>query len=310
MRLGISLPHVGRAASPDSITTAARWAEANAFDSVWVRDRVLCAEEPRTPHLTSGDGFLPTEMREVHDPLLSMALAATATERVRIGSSVLVAPWYPPVLLARSLTTLDHISNGRLAVGLGIGWSVDEYEAVGVPMRHLGSRLDETLDVLDAVWAEGVVSHCGPRIRVVPSTIEPKPVQTNPPIYLAAYTPAGLDRVARRADGWNPAGLPVEALGPMWHAVRDLAHGHGREPDDLELIVRANALLTDGPLGPDRPSYHGTIDQVAADLAATRAVGADEIVLGIMGQDLAEPDAALDEYAALAAAADLLPTAA
>jgi len=310
MRLGISLPHVGRAASPDAISAAARWAETNGYDSVWVLDRVLAAEAPRTPYPASIDGQLPEEMKVVLDPILSLTVAALATQRVRVATSVLVAPWYPPVLLARSLTTLDHVSAGRLTIGLGMGWSVDEYEAVGVPQRHLASRLDEALDVLDAAWSPGTVSHCGARIRIVPSTIEPKPLQGRPPVLLAAYTPAGLDRVARRADGWNPAGLPLDAIAPMWHAVRELAHGHGRDPEDLELVVRANIKLHDHPLDGDRPAYHGSVEQVAADLDATRAAGAHEIVLGIMGQDTADLTASLEEYAAITAAAELLEPAA
>jgi probable F420-dependent oxidoreductase len=310
MRLGITLPHVGRAASTDAIATAAGWAETSGYDSVWVVDRVLAAEDPRSPIPGTVDPTPPDEMRVSFDPILSLAVAATATRRVRVGTSVLVAPWYPATLLARSLTTLDHLSSGRLTVGLGLGWSLDEYEAVGVPMRHLGSRLDETIDVLDAVWSPGVVSHCGPRVRITPSSIEPKPLQVRPPLLLAGYRPAGLDRIARRADGWIPSGLPIDAVGPMWRAVRDLAAGHGRRPDDLELVVRANVHLTDGPLGAERATYHGNLEQVCTDLDATRATGADEIILDLPGQNAHDVEAEIEQYGAITRAADLLPAAA
>ena len=225
---------------------------------------------------------MPAEHHTVLDPLGVLGLAAAVTERVRIGTNVLVAPWYPPVLLARSLTTLDHISAGRLDIGLGLGWSLDEYEAIGVPKRELAARLEDALDVLDAIWSNAVVQHDGPYVRIAPSTIEPKPIQQpRPPLLLAAFTPAGLDRIARRADGWLPVGLPHDVLAAMWAALRDMAHRHGRDPDALRLVVRANVKITDTHHGDDRPVFCGTIAQIAEDLLATRAVGAHEVILDL-----------------------------
>ncbi len=104
-----------------------------------------------------------------------------------------------------------------------------------------------------------------------------------PPLVLAAYSPAGLDRIARRADGWTPAGLPVAAIPPMWAALRDMATGHGRDPDALTLVVRANVKQSTTPLGPDRPSYWGSVEQIAGDLEATRVAGAHELILDVQG---------------------------
>ena len=112
--------------------------------------------------------------------------------------------------------------------------------------------------MLEAIWADDVVDHRGERYHIAPSTILPKPVQRpRPPMLLAAYTPAGLDRVARRADGWMPAGLPVEAVAPMFGAVRDMAAGYGRDPDAIELVVRANIKITPEPLGRGPPRLLG-----------------------------------------------------
>lgn len=309
MKIGISLPQVGPHAGPDAVRRAAVLAEARGYDSVWVLDRVLMAEEPRSAYPASPDGRAPEIFRTAFDPIGCLTVAAAATERVRVGTSVLIAPLYPPVLLARALTTLDHISNGRLDVGLGLGWSLDEYEACGVEQRDLGDRLEECLDVLAAVWGPDPVVFDGPRVRIAPSTISPKPVQrSGPPVLLAAYTPAGLARVGRRADGWNPAGLPVELLAPMWTTVRDEAAAAGRDPDALRLVVRANGLVTDAAIDGDRPAYVGSVEQVAADLRATRDAGADEVVLGVV-DDLSSVEEMVDVYDALTAAADLAPVA-
>jgi probable F420-dependent oxidoreductase len=308
MRVGVNLPQIGRLADPLAVRELAVAAEQAGYSGLWALDRLLAPVRPRTPYPASPDGVLPAGFATVLDPITALTLAAAVTDRIRVGTSVLVAPWYPPVVLARSLTTLDHVSGGRLDVGLGQGWSADEYEATAVPPRHLAARLDELLDVLDAVWGPDPVAHTGARVRIAPARIGLKPVQRpRPPLLLAGYTPAGLDRVARRADAWNPAALPVDALAPMWRAVRDLAGGHGRDPDTLELVVRANITLSDQDLGADRASYVGSVAQVADDLDATRAAGAHEVVLTLLGDTVASAAELLDVYAELVAAASLAP---
>ena len=244
-RVGLALAQCGPFADPAATIDMAAKAERSGFASLWVMDRVLAPLEPRTPYPASMDGELPAEQYSVLDPFVALTLAATATERIRLGTSVLVAPWYSPLLLARTLTAIDLASHGRLSVGLGLGWSVDEYDAVCAPLDHRGGRLDEIIDVLEAIWADGVTHVDGERYEIVPSEILPKPMQRpRPPLLLAAYTPSALDRVARRADAWIPAGLPIEAIGPMFGAVRDMAAGYGRDPDAIELVVRANASIT------------------------------------------------------------------
>jgi probable F420-dependent oxidoreductase len=282
MRVGLAVPQVGALADPAAVRAVAMAADRGGYASLWALDRVLAPVAPRTPYPASPDGRLPPEQRAVLDPIGVLTLTAAVTERIRIGTNVLVGPWYPPVLLARSLATLDRISAGRLDVGLGLGWSRDEYEAVGVPQRRLAGRAEELLDVLDVAWRDEVVAYKGERVAIAPSTIGVKPVQRpRPPILLAAYTPAGLERIARRADGWTPAGLPVAAVAPMWGTLCAMTAEHGRDPDALSLVVRANVKLTDQPLGDDRPSYWGSCEQVADDLAATRAAGAHEVVLDL-----------------------------
>jgi len=266
MRLGVALGQSGCLADPASVRSAAAGAEQVGYSSIWVVDRLSdpCA---------------------VIDPIAALSYAAAVTDRVRLGTSVLVAPWYRPVLLARSLASLDLLSDGRLTIGLGLGSSQEEYKAVGVPHAERGRRLEEALDVLDAAWAAA-----------------PDP-RSRPPLLLAGTSSSSLDRVARRADGWNPQGVPVSRLGPLWTTVRTLAAGHGRDPDGLELVVRANVTLSDRPLPVGRPSYHGTVDQVADDLDATRRAGAHEVILGLDGEH--GLNEVLEYFAVLAEATDL-----
>jgi probable F420-dependent oxidoreductase len=280
MQLGITIPQIGNHADPQAVRTVAQAAEQAGFHSLWALDRVLAPVAPRSPYPASADGALPDEFGRVLDPIGVLTLAAAVTQRIRVGTNVLVAPLYPPVLLARSLTTLDLISGGRLTAGLGLGWSVDEYEAVGIPQRHLGRRVEEILDVLQAVWAEEVTAIRTGTEHVAPSVIGSKPVQQGgPEILLAAYTPAGLDRVARRANGWTPAGVPLDAVAAMWAGVRSQAESAGRDPHELRLVVRANVHCGERFVGPGRPDFVGSLDQVAADLVTAREIGADELIL-------------------------------
>jgi probable F420-dependent oxidoreductase len=234
--------------------------------------------DPAVPYVASADGSLPDVYRDVIDPLTALAFVAAATERVTIGPSVLNIPWYNPTLLARSLTALDVLSKGRLRVGLGMGWSPDEYEAAGADWHRRGKRADENLEALLAIWTTDPVAYEGDDFAIPRSVIGPKPVQQpHPPIYMAAYTEAAMNRVARFADGWMPVGVPIEGMKAMLAGIREMAEGHGRDGDAIELIVRANLHVTDAPLGDDRTVFTGTPDQIRADVEASREAGAAEI---------------------------------
>lgn len=284
MHIGLALAQLGPFADPHHLARMARTAEARGYHGLWVLDRLLAPTAPRSPYPASPDGVLPAEHHQTLDPLLALATAAAHTSRIRLGTNVLVAPWYRPVLLARSLASLDVLSGGRLDVGLGVGWSLDEYAAVGVPYRRLAARQEELLDTLDALWAPDPVRFAGSDFEVAPSKVRPKPVQRpRPPVLLAAYTPSGLARAGRRADGWTPAGLPPDVTALMWGAVRASAEQAGREPDLLTLVIRATVKHTDRPAGPERGVYHGSIEQLAADLRADAAIGAHQVVLELQG---------------------------
>ncbi len=282
MRLGFALPQVGPVAGPDALVTVAQRAEASGFDSLWVLDRLLYPVNPRTPYPAARDGVLPDLYKRVLDPLETLTFVAALTRRVALGTSILNLPWYPPVLLARRLTTLDVLSGGRLRVGFGMGWSVDEFEAAGAPMHERGKRADEIIDALKTIWTTDPVEFQGEYYRIPKSFIGPKPVQKpHPPIYMAAFTPPAMKRVAKEANGWFPVGIPLAGVAQMFEGIREMAREAGRDPDDLELIVRANVGFSKSPINQDRADFAGTIEQIAGDVAETRKLGAAEIVFDV-----------------------------
>jgi len=219
MRFGFALPQVGSAVGPEGLVTAAKRAEDLGFDSLWVLDRILWPVNPRVPY-PIGDGSLPVKYKSVLDPLETLTFAAAHTRRVALGTSVLNLPWYNPVLLARRLTTVDILSAGRLRVGFGIGWSPDEYEAAGATWQERGKRADELIQALKKIWTTDPVDFQGKYYRIPKSVIGPKPVQKpHPPIYMAAYAPSALKRVATEANGWFPVGIPLGGIGPMFEGI-------------------------------------------------------------------------------------------
>ena len=279
MRIGLAVPQYGRFADPGLAADVARAAEETGYDGLWVGDRLLTPVAPRSRY-PGGDGTIPAEHRVFLDPLTMLTHVAGVTRRVRLGGSTLNAFWMPPVVLARALTGINVVSAGRLDVGLGLGWSADEYQAVGVPWSGRGARLEETLDILEKLWGdEPSVRHDGTLWTVPESVVAPKPVQRpRPPLLLGGFSRAALERVGRRGDGWLAGGAPLPMLRGAWQAVRGHAERAGRDPGALRLVLRVNPVITGEPAAPERVPGRGTLDQVADYLAeAVTALGAEPL---------------------------------
>ncbi|MEC3976501.1 TIGR03619 family F420-dependent LLM class oxidoreductase [Amycolatopsis sp. H20-H5] len=266
MRLGLALPQYGRLASLTAVAGFATTAEGLGYSSFWVGDRVLTPISPsdRYPGGTAERPY-PPEFVTFADPFTVLTVAATATKTARLGSSTLTGPVYPPVLLARALTSLDQLSGGRLDAGLGIGWLRDEYTAAGVPWVGRGKRLEELLDVLRAFWTGEPVEHLGERWHVPASKVGLRPVQRpHPPILLGGMSKASLDRVGRTADGWLPGGLPAPLLRKLWQVVTASAERAGRDPAALRRVLRLN------------PAADSRLSAVAEQLTAAWEIGFTE----------------------------------
>ena len=277
MKIGFALPNIGPLGSAQAISKVAGRAEALGYDSLWTIERLLWPVKPQTPYPVTPDGLLPEFYKYSLDPLDTLTFAAAHTKTVALGTSVLDIPYYNPVTLARRLTTLDLFSHGRLRVGLGLGWSKDEMDATGADMKQRGAMADEFLQVLKAIWTTNPVEFHGKFYQVPKSYIGPKPVQKpHPPIYLAAFAPPAMKRLATMADGWNPVAIPVDGMAQMFGALKQMAKEAGRDPSSLAMVVRANLEITDKPLGKERMIFTGTLDQIKEDVAGCVRIGAHE----------------------------------
>lgn len=292
MRLSFVLPNMGSLAVPGSVAAVAQTAEELGYDGLWVGERSLYPLDPKAPY-PAGSGVLPEVFKTNLDPLDTLSFVAGQTSRIAVGTSVLNLPWYSPVLLARRLTTLDVLSNGRLRVGLGFGWSPDEYEAAGVPWPRRASRGMEALRVLKAIWTSDPVEFDGEFYRVPRSNIGPKPVQQpHPPIYVGAFGQRALEWAAQESDGWIAGGMPFEVTSQIFAGVRAAAQAAGRDPAKLELVMAEQVHLSDRP-GDDRAPFTGTPEQFAADVVAAREMGAAELVFNLVATD--NPVRSLDD---------------
>jgi probable F420-dependent oxidoreductase len=252
VRFGITLPQFGSVVDPGRLADFARQAEELGYASLWVGDRVLAPLKPSRPYPGyTAEMPLPPAFGKFMDPLTVLTATASVTRTARLGSSTLNATWYQPLLLGRALTTLDQISQGRVDAGFGLGWMETEYEALGVPWAGRGARLDETLDVLRAMWTTNPVDHYGPIWDIPASTVDLRPVQPGgPPVLLGGYSQRALERVGRRASGWLPSiapgrGLTVAMLDQPWQTIVRAAEAAGRDPATLRRELRVN--LAPGP---------------------------------------------------------------
>lgn len=274
MRFGIHLPQYGRAASADAITAAARRAEALGFDDVWVSDHVVqpASQGYPSPYL--------------YDPLLTLAWAAAATDRIGLGTSVLVAPQHNPLWLANATASLDALSGGRLRLAIGVGWSQAEFEALGQDFGNRGARTDEILDVLDVCWNEDPSTYHGEHYAFDDLRVLPKPAHPIE-IWIGGSSEPAYRR-ARRASGFQLIGLePATVVEPIARLRADhpdpgsftisLRTGWDPQGMDEERIATERLAFEDAgvqhvvaaPWQTDLPSWLASMDRLARILHLT-----------------------------------------
>lgn len=239
MRIGIHLPQYGRASGPDAITRAARTAEELGFHHVWVSDHVVHPTEQDYPSA------------HLFDPFTTLTWAAAATESVRLGTSVIVAPHHVPLALANTLASLDRLSQGRVIAGIGVGWSRREIEALGFQFDQRGRRTDEIIDVLRAAWTEDPVSYHGELIDFADIRVQPQPGRPIP-IWVGGSSEPAYRRACARGDGFHAIGLDPEGAAKVVERIR-----RDRPEPDFEISLRTGW----DPLGMDpdqiRREYDG-----------------------------------------------------
>src|SRR6478752_9691649 len=238
MRLGLHALGIGNGADRAVIDAVASAAERVGFATLWSGEHVVMVDESASRYPYSDDGRIavPAEADWI-DPMIGLSFAAAATSTIRIATGVLLLPEHNPVLVAKQAATLDRLSGGRLTLGIGIGWSREEFDALGVPFERRGARTAEYVAAMRTLWRDDVASFSGEFVGFDSVRVNPKPVHDRRiPIVLGGNSDAALRRAAAWGDGWYGFNVDgVAAVAERVTTLQALCQEAGRDYDELRL---------------------------------------------------------------------------
>lgn len=285
MKFGLLLPNFGAIASADTIAEGARLAEECGFDSVWTTDHVLMPADMPDPY-----GIL-------IESLIALTIAATATSKVQLGTSIIVMPQREPVLLSKQLAAIDVASGGRLILGAGVGWLEQEFNYLGADYDNRGARFDEWLALMRALW-NGEGAFRGESKSIEDALFAPLPSRRDKtPVWIGGNSPLAIRRAASNAAGWHPVGMTPAELAAGLADLRSQSNGR-----PVTVSLRTNIeLLADGEAakGYSAPGHvpRGAADQIVAELRAYQESGLEYAVVWLFHESWDELQTKIRQFA-------------
>lgn len=255
MIFGIGLPNYGEGRTWEDISRVALAAEELGYDSVWTTDHIIVPRADIEPYGT------------IYESLVTLAMVAALTRRVKLGASVLVLPQRNAVLAAKQIATIDAASGGRMIVGLGVGWNETEYKNLSANFHNRGRRLDDDIALMRALWSTETPTFAGKYTQIADAMFSPTPARREIPLWIGGNTQPAIERAARLGDGWHATGAPPDVFADAVRKIRGL--GPSRK---LTFSARLNINLDPSvsPIydyrGAPRRRVSGTDDQVRASL--------------------------------------------
>jgi probable F420-dependent oxidoreductase len=294
LMVGLDVGIYGRLATREHILELAALAEAAGVESLWVADHVIFPTTFASAYPYSATGAFPIDMTQepLLEPLATMGVLVGATQRVKIGTAVLVMPYRHPVLLARILVTLDVLSGGRMLLGAGVGWLAEEFAALGArPFAARGRVTDECIEIVKRLCHGGEVTFQGEHYQLDPVVSRPGAVQRpHPPILIGGTSNAALQRVAWLGDGGVSTGLRPERLRARLSTLEKLCQAHGRRLADLSLSHKLFINIGEARTGADgsRDAGTGSQAEIVDDLRCLVELGYSRIIVRYRGSDAEE----------------------
>ena len=275
---GVHLPHLGRQTDPETLIEFAQAIEAAGAHSGWVSDHVCWPAEIASKYPYTEDGsFAPSPDMQWLDPLGTLQFIAGVTTSLKLGTTVLILPYRPPVTTAKQLATIDHLSNGRLILGAGVGWMAEEASVLGMPWDNRGKRADEQLEIFTTLFNDPEPEFQGEYYQLPKVGFEPKPKQHPLPIWIGGSSVAAFRRAAKYGTGFHAAFQPIDVVVAEFQQVREQAEELGRNPDELTLSLRV--FLDPAGAMPAEHSIGGSADQIAERIGQLEQAGISHVLL-------------------------------
>ena len=301
---GCTLPSRGSLASPELLRSLAQRAEDLSFDSIWVSAHVILPREVESFYPYAADGvptFTPDQ--PYYDPIATLNFLAGCTEKLRLGTHVLILPYRNPVVTAKMLATLDVLSGGRLTLGIGVGWMEEEFKALGLDnYEQRGEVSNEYIQLFKELWTQDSPEFQGNHYQISGSGFQPKPLQKpHPPIWIGGHTSPALRRAAAFGDGWMPIGLrppailePEELAGKIAR-LRKLTVEAGRPEDAVSLTFSTGVVFNDAA-GSSRAWMQGNPEQIASDLRQYQDLGVSNFIINFQGSTVPELQENMEQF--------------
>lgn len=248
MKFGLMFANTGPFATAKGAKAVAVAAENAGFDSIWTVEHVVVPVGYESEYPYDKSGKMPGgETIDFPDPLVWLSYVAAATSTIKLATGILIVPQRNPVVLAKEVATLDKLSDGRLILGVGVGWLEEEFDALGVPFARRGHRLDEHVRTMRALWTEDEASYSGEFSSFDKVVSRPKPEQGSVPIVVGGHSEAAARRAGRLGDGFFPGKGSNEELRSLFDLMRKTALEHDRDPDAIEITTGGAAAFAPDP---------------------------------------------------------------
>ena len=276
MKVGVNLINFGPSANPSSLKSWAQLTEALGYHHLMTSDHLAVTPDVQTRY-----------PGPLYEPISTLGWLAGITERVMIGTTVLIVPYRSPLEIARAFANIDQLSGGRCILGVGVGWAEQEFAALNAPFNKRGAMTNDYLAAIKALWTQDQASYDGEFVQFSGVDTSPRPVQTpHPPIWVGGSSDAALRRTVRYGDAWHP-------IRPKLATFRDVDIPRLQRIADAEgkpmpqLCPRIRLRLTESPMPEDsRHMGEGVIDQVKADMAALQEIGCPHVLLDTYYDDI------------------------
>ena len=280
MKFGVTIPNNWGIFDPQQVLAFGPMAEELGYDSVWVMDHLF------------NTGYIRERLEDkpYYHPMGTLSYLAATTEKVLLGTSVLVLPYHNPVELAKYTASLDQMSGGRVTLGVGVGAMTEEFQALGIPMRQRASLTNESIKLMRELWSSPSPSYHSSRWDFSDLYFSPKPVQPYIPIWVGGASPGALKRAATLGDGWHPSGVSPEEYSLAKREIEDLAEASGKDSNHLTWSLRAEVQVH------GRPSSERTAGRTAlpgddpagmtAIIEAYANAGVEHVILALNSGDV------------------------